>query len=277
MVRERDPDVAACSDADALGAADFRLSLIERAVASQWAQCALEATGLAEEGLAWTDVLNFLDVCDAAWLARGPGGRLGPSLAVACLAVVSILSKHKTHIMRNRLRRLDALPENTAEQVGHQENAFLEVLQWRTLVPSLEDWISMFTQRVNVLSDGLFEFQILLAQQTAAHLAQDLLISSAADPQHTPCQFARALVASCLAHMDVVDSHRLRPEDVDENEWQDLHIQALGAPDSSFGGLLDVTVLLGALGCNLGQLQQACLVALSRLRAAAPLRGMLLV
>mmetsp|Transcript_20106 Transcript_20106/g.64938 ORF Transcript_20106/g.64938 Transcript_20106/m.64938 type:complete len:267 (-) Transcript_20106:235-1035(-) len=232
MVRERDPDVAACSDADALGAADFRLSLIERAVASQWAQCALEATGLAEEGLAWTDVLNLLDACDAAWLARGAQGRLGQSLQVACLAAVSILAKHETSCTseQGRLHRLDFLPELTSQMVRSQARAFLNLLQWRTGVPSLEAWISAFFKRVELLNTGSLAVQINSAQQFAINLAQGILISSAACPRHQPCQVARALVALCLAQMGVVDSHRLRPQDVCEDEWDDLHLQALTAP-----------------------------------------------
>jgi len=270
------------SDADALGAADFRLSLIERAVVAQWAQCALEATGLAEEGLAWTDVLNLLDACDAAWLAQGTGGRLGQSLPAACLAVVSILAKHEANCAKDatysrklmRLQRLILNSGTTLEMVHRQEKVCLNVIQWRTQVPSLKGWISIFTQRLSVLSTDSFEVHIHSARQNATIFAQSVLISSAADPRHPPCQLARALLALRLAQMGAIDFHQLCPQDFHEDEWEDLHLQVLSnfllpASHSSFEALLDVNMLLVSLGCPIEQLQEACLLTLIALRSTA--------
>lgn len=261
-------DMATC------GTASLRLSRAERMQVMQLAKWALNQTGLVKEGLAWTDVLNLLDACDAAWLARGAQGRLGQSLQVACLAAVSILAMHQTSCTseQGRLHRLDFLPELTSQMVRCQARAFLNLLQGRTGVPSLEAWISAIFKRVEVLSIGSLAVQINSAQQFAINLAQGILISFAACPRHPPCQVARALVALCLAQMGLVDSHRFRPQDVCEDEWDDLHIQALNnsaspAGDSSCGDQLDVDVLLVALGCELEHLQQACLLTLGRLRA----------
>lgn len=270
------------SDADALGAADFRLSLIERSVAAQWAHLALEATGLAEEGLAWTDDRNLLDARDAAWLAQGAGGRLGQSLPAVCLAVVSILAKHEMSSAKDatysrKIRRLQRLILNagTTLEMSHcQEKVCLNVIQWRTQVPSLKGWISMFTQRLSVLSTDSFQVQVHSARQNAAILAQSVLILSAADPRHLPCQLARALLALRLAQMGAIDFHRLRPQDFHEDEWEDLHLQALSnsllpASHSSFEALLDVNLLLVSLGCPIEQLQEACLLTLVALRSTA--------
>mmetsp|Transcript_99120 Transcript_99120/g.319463 ORF Transcript_99120/g.319463 Transcript_99120/m.319463 type:complete len:91 (-) Transcript_99120:194-466(-) len=66
-----------------------------------------------------------------------------------------------------------------------------------------------------------------------------------------------------------IDFEVLRPQDVGEEGWEDLHFNALNtlaptASDPSFS----VGVLLLAFGCELEQLQQACLKTLGRLLVA---------
>jgi len=146
------------STAVALGAAGFRLSFTERWEAAQWVHSALQHGGLAKKGVAWTEVLTLLDSCDAAWLARGAGGRLGgQSLPVACLAVVSILAKSASN---ERVQWARLLTQPMAQSVHDLAKAFLNLLQWRIQVPSLQAWVSTLTRRVAVLSNDLFEAQI---------------------------------------------------------------------------------------------------------------------
>eukprot|EP00445_Apocalathium_hangoei_P015902 CAMPEP_0203902276 /NCGR_PEP_ID=MMETSP0359-20131031/44341_1 /ASSEMBLY_ACC=CAM_ASM_000338 /TAXON_ID=268821 /ORGANISM="Scrippsiella Hangoei, Strain SHTV-5" /LENGTH=312 /DNA_ID=CAMNT_0050826089 /DNA_START=65 /DNA_END=1003 /DNA_ORIENTATION=+ len=255
------------SAAVTVGTANLRLTHAERWEAAHMAHSALNHTGLAEKGVAWTEVLSVLDTCDAAWLARGASGRLGgQSLAVACLAVVSILAKSATHEGVQCTRFLTRPME---QGVHDQATVFLNLLQWRIHVPSLTTWVSTLSRRVAVLSPDLFEARIHLSENSALNFALGMIVFSAAFPRDPPRQLACGLVALCLAQTGAFDSHDLRPEDVWEKEWEHLLFNALSSPapparDPNF----QVDVLLLAFGCELEQLQQACMRTLGLLRAA---------
>jgi len=243
------------------------LTHTERWDAARIVHSVLHHTGLANKGVAWTEVLILLDTCDAAWLARGAGGRLGgQSLPVACLAVVSIMAKSATHEGVQCTRFLTRPME---QGVHDQATVFLNLLQWRIHVPSLTTWVSTLSRRVAVLSTDLFEALIHLAENSALNFALGMIVFSAASPRDPPRQLACGLVALCLAQTGAFDSHDLRLEDVWEEEWEYLHFNSLSSPappasDPSF----QVDVLLLAFGCELEQLQKACMMTLGWLRAA---------
>jgi len=181
------------------------------------------------------------------------------------MAVVSILGK-STH---ERVQWAQFLSPSMAQRVHDQAKAFLDVLQWQIQAPSVNAWVSTLTRRVAVLSPDFFEAQIHSAEGSALNFAQCLLALSAASPRFPARQLACGLVALCLAQTGAIDSHGLRPQDVWEEEWENLHLNALNTPappvsDPSF----QVDVLLLAFGCELEQLQQACMMTLGWLRAA---------
>jgi len=108
-------------------AANLRSTHTERWEAAHIAHSTLHHSRLAKQGVAWTEVLNLLDMCDAAWLARGAGGGLGgQSLLVACLAVVCIPCKSFTH---ESVRWARFLIQPMAQMVHDHAKAFLNLLQ----------------------------------------------------------------------------------------------------------------------------------------------------
>jgi len=168
-----------------------------------------------------------------------------------------------------------AVPGGWHRDLRAQDQSLLRCVGWRINVPSLESWLSMLEKRFGVLTAEFFAEQVAWAKNMVRHLARLLVGSRPACDQRRPSRFARGLFALGLVHARLLPLEGLRPQHVDQDEWEQLfqESQAMGnVPPCALPQCLwqeqVLQPLIVSAHASLQEVQQACEFTMGCLRGA---------
>mmetsp|Transcript_5784 Transcript_5784/g.14743 ORF Transcript_5784/g.14743 Transcript_5784/m.14743 type:complete len:330 (-) Transcript_5784:73-1062(-) len=215
---------------------------------------------------------------------RSPGQAIG-SLPMVCSAIVWILVKADG---RGFMRRMSGFEREESElaavllSLSYEdlagaasitdaervicERKVMEVLDWRVEEPTYESWISVFSTRLNVMTEDHLQTSFCWIWRRSLSLAGEVMLLMDIDDgaELAPQAAARALVSIAAVAAGLLPAQSLRPNWVDAKEWDRAVAQsplaASAQPcslDAASQALL-LRVVEAATMCDMRLLQDDC-------------------
>eukprot|EP00931_Biecheleriopsis_adriatica_P056813 TRINITY_DN33693_c0_g1_i1.p1 TRINITY_DN33693_c0_g1~~TRINITY_DN33693_c0_g1_i1.p1 ORF type:complete len:377 (+),score=66.08 TRINITY_DN33693_c0_g1_i1:40-1170(+) len=113
-------------------------------------------------------------------------------------------------------------PPVTEERLSKQEAAIAKALCWKLDIPFVEQWISVFCTRFNILSEETYKPSLSWAEQYITMFARLLVIWEAPELSHSDLASGLFCIGLILARL--VPRDAFRPEEVSTEEWERLFL-----------------------------------------------------
>lgn len=209
------------------GAADelvFDLALRERSAVSGGGSPPPEPRlrAIAQMFLSW--LAQAMKLSDATWFSAVAlidaysthieGGLDARRLAGACVASVRLLQKLNCSALGIPAKSLVECTSNFSDwmrKMGHQceevtseylddeERAIVRAMHWQVVIPTLESWLSLYVQRLDLITKGAHKAQLQRARQNSLLCARALVGFAPASEGRRPQRVARGLLGLALA------------------------------------------------------------------------------
>jgi len=182
----------------------------------------------------WYTAVSVLD----SYLAKAGELDVG-KLPLTCVAVVRLVKKFHGNVadqfgstsaqwldgarqlakaMQDQGHQMESL-EFTEIMLSQHEIDILEVLQWQIDAPLLQQWLSTYCQRFNILTDHKHETAVSWVKTRAMYFARLLLFVEASSSRSPPREFALGLFCLGLVWSQLLPADCLRPEKVPSAYW----------------------------------------------------------
>lgn len=183
------------------------------------------------EGNSWFQAARVLDVVGVVCRSVAdvlPTPEVMHSRAAALCLVAEALAGHSTRSVAPGPRRasLAAYATSASTSIGGKPVSLTDILlEEHTLLrcldsaPSVACWVSVFSTRFDVATNGVFGTRLMVLESTACKLAMRVVLRLCTSATHPPRRVAMGCFALALVAMRVVPASSLRPEGMDEDSW----------------------------------------------------------
>jgi len=111
----------------------------------------------------------------------------------------------------------------TEEGIGVQEGKLLRVLGWSVHLPTIESWIILSVDRLNILSTGKYQKSLeWLRNSFLPHMVHSVMLRRAPSPELTSGYIAGGLLCLGLFAAQLLPPAALKPDGYSVDDWEKL-------------------------------------------------------
>eukprot|EP00404_Azadinium_spinosum_P025594 CAMPEP_0180678476 /NCGR_PEP_ID=MMETSP1037_2-20121125/68400_1 /TAXON_ID=632150 /ORGANISM="Azadinium spinosum, Strain 3D9" /LENGTH=339 /DNA_ID=CAMNT_0022708117 /DNA_START=41 /DNA_END=1061 /DNA_ORIENTATION=+ len=186
----------------------------------------------------WFDAVTLFDV----YCKNCPGGVKIELLPATCVSLVKVLKKvdistinmkgsnlsvHATQLAQ-WLRQLGYTLEHdvTEEQLSQQELELMSALAWQINLPSVLQWVSMFSSRFNVFTQNLFLPSLNWVWESGMFYMRMVVMRQASSEDFLPRRMANGLLGLGFIGARLLPVEALRPSKLTPADWEQLFTQS---------------------------------------------------
>lgn len=233
----------------------------------------------------WFEVATLLDV----YLAKSKDCNPICTLPATCAALVMLVKKNDYSIAEvipsffvpraaqltlwlEKVGLANAGSDVTEEMLLSAEEEVLEVIEWRVNLPTVESWTAMFCERVNILTQNMFQDSVAWIWQRSLGILTLILTKQSLSIDALPQMIAAGVLGLGMLSARLLPGDALRPSRISCAEWNSLcSLPEEKDLESPLGGDMArhlLNTFEAATGCTLPQVQEACLLTATAVRNA---------